>query len=468
MKNSDIELSSLEAVTLAAEYARDYVSSIRERRVFPSTQELEALSQFDEPLPEGGCEATTVIKMLHKYGAPATVASTGGRYFGLVVGGSTPASMGASMLNAAWDQIAILDGSAPTAIYLERLAAKWLLGLMSLPIESSVGFTTGSSVANLVGLAAARNAQYKKLGVDLSEVGLAGAPPLRIVLSKEAHVTVHKALKILGFGENQIIEVPCDKQGRVLVEAFPEVGEDTIVCLQAGNVNSGSSDPFSEIIPKAKSNGAWVHIDGAFGLWAAASPSKQHQVLGVQLADSWAVDGHKWLNTPYDCGISICREPKSAHEVMTTQAPYLTTGISVPPKDMVPEFSRRARGVEVWAAIKEMGQKGITGLIDRCCQHAERLADGLKEIGYEVLNDVELNQVVVTIGRQQDIQRIISIVQNEGECWFGPTVWQGQHAFRLSVSSWATTESDIERTLEAISRATHLVMSESQELSKSV
>jgi len=277
-------------------------------------------------------------------------------------------------------------------------------------------------------------------------------------LSEQAHVTVHKALKLLGFGKNQLIEVPCDKQGRVIADAMPETGEDTIVCLQAGNVNSGASDPFSDIIPRVRDNGGWVHVDGAFGLWAAVSTEKSAQVSGVQLADSWAVDAHKWLNTPYDCGIAICCAPDSVHEVMTTVAPYLTSSNNVPPKDMVPEFSRRARGVEVLAAIKEMGQEGIEDLIDRCCKHAEHLASGLQGMGYEILNEVALNQVVATTGTPEELQEIVTLIQSEGECWFGSTTWQGRHAFRLSVSSWATTESDIERALAAIRRATSQVM----------
>ena len=231
-----------------------------------------------------------------------------------------------------------------------------------------------------------------------------------------------------------------------------------MLCLQAGNVNSGASDPFDEIIPRAKAADAWVHVDGAFGLWAAASPAKQRQVKGVELADSWAVDAHKWLNTPYDCGLAICCDPQAVHAVMTTQAPYLVSGQHASPKDMVPEFSRRARGVEVWAAIKEMGRDGIAALIDRCCDHSQRLADGLRLIGYDVLNDVVLNQVVASIGTPEQLSRIVACVQAEGECWFGSTVWQGRHALRLSVASWATTTEDIERTLAAIHRATSAVM----------
>ena len=263
---------------------------------------------------------------------------------------------------------------------------------------------------------------------------------------------------MLGFGKNQITKLPCDKEGRINPDSFPSIGKDTIVCLQAGNVNSGASDSFAEIIPHVKAADAWVHIDGAFGLWASASQVKRHLVAGVEGADSWAVDGHKWLNTPYDCGLAICKDAQNVHNVMTTVAPYLAENTGVPPKDMVPEFSRRARGVEVWAAIKEMGRDGVEDLVDRCCIHAEKLSKGLIDIGYVILNDVQLNQVVATIGTAEEIQDILKLIQEGGECWFGATFWQGRHAIRLSVSSWATTDEDIERTLNAIKSATNEVI----------
>jgi len=459
MTPDHIRQLSTSAVNLAAEYAKEYVSTIHSRRVFPTSEAVDNLSKFDEPLPQFSCDASSVIHQLHEYAAPATVATTGGRYFGLVVGGSTPAAMGASMLCAAWDQIAILEATSPAAVRLERIAAKWVIELLSLPSGSSVGFTTGTSVANLVCLAAARNAQYKKLGIDLSEVGMSGAPPLNIVVSEQAHITVHKALGLLGFGKNQITKLPCDNEGRIVPAALTNIGKDTIVCLQAGNVNSGASDPFADIIPRAKAANAWVHVDGAFGLWASASKDKMHFVAGVEGADSWAVDGHKWLNTPYDCGVAICKDPQNVHNVMTTVAPYLTDSDVVPPKDMVPEFSRRARGIEVWAAIKEMGSEGVENLVDRCCKHAEKLSKGLIDIGYVILNDVQLNQVVATIGTAEEIQDILKLIQGGGECWFGSTFWQGRHAIRLSVSSWATTDEDIEQTLNAIRNATNEVLS---------
>lgn len=446
----------LDAVDQAAGCARDYVNNIHERSVSASSSALQALKRLNESLPKSGTSAKDVIDLLHTYASPATTATTGGRFFGLVVGGSLPASVGAAILNSVWDQVAILDIVAPSAIYLERIAARWVLEILGLPATSSVGFSTGSSMANLIGLAAARNAQYHKLKINLTEIGLCNAPPLRIVLSEEAHVTVAKALGLLGFGKNQFIYIPCDPQGRIRADALPSVGPDTIICLQAGNVNSGASDPFAEIISQSQAQGAWVHVDGAFGLWAAASPQLKAQVVGVELADSWSVDAHKWLNTPYDCGLAICRHPAAIHEVMTTIAPYLELGRQVPPKDMVPEFSRRARGVEVWAGIKELGLDGIVDLLNRTCAYARILAAGLREMGFKILNEVVLNQVVATIGTAETIQKITQIAQAEGECWFGSTIWQGRPAIRLSISSWATTEQDIQRTLAAIRYATNL------------
>ena len=448
------DLLSTSAFSLAAKYGVEYISSIRERRVAPSKKDLDNLDEFSQILPIDGTSPEEIISELHRFGSPATVASTGGRYFGLVVGGATPASMAASVLTSAWDQVAVIDASAPSAVHLERIAANWMLALLGLPDISSVGFTTGSSVANMVCLAAARNEQYRALGVDLAHCGLAGAPPLSVIISEQAHVTVLKALSILGFGTDQIVRAPCDLQGKIKMECFPEIDDYSIVCLQAGNVNSGEFDPFAEIIPLAKSKGAWVHIDGAFGLWAAASPKRSHLVKYVELADSWAVDAHKWLNTPYDCGVAICRNPHAVHHVMTTQAPYITSGVQLAPKDMVPEFSRRARGVEVWAAIQEMGKSGISDLIEKCCVHAQTLAAGLRGLGFDVLNDVVLNQVVASIGTEETVHKIAKLVQAEGVCWLGTTNWQGKEAIRLSVSSWATTDEDIEKTLASIEKAT--------------
>lgn len=451
------ELSCL-AVARASAHAIDYIRQLPSRPVSPRSDDIDALELFCSQLPRTGLDPLTIVDQLHSLGSPATMATTGGRFFGLVVGGVTPAAMGAAVLTAAWDQIAIVEATAPSAVHIERLASKWILQLLSLPASCSVGFTTGSSVANLTALAAARDAQYRRLGVSLKATGLAGAPPLRYIVSEQCHITVTKALGLLGIGTDQLERVPCDDEGRIVATKMPSLDSSCVVCLQAGNVNSGASDSFADIVPIAKAAGAWVHVDGAFGLWAAASPSKRLLVAGVEHADSWAVDAHKWLNTPYDCGIAICSDNQSVHSVMTTDAPYLTNGARSEPKDLVPEFSRRARGVEVWATIMELGAEGIAAMIERCCAHAKRLSNGLVEMGYTVLNEVALNVVVATIGTAEDILKIATLVQLEGECWFGTTRWNGRMAIRLSICSWATSESDIERTLAAISRITGRVL----------
>lgn len=449
---------SCRAVARASAHAVNYIRQLPSRAVSPRPIDIDSLKLFCSQLPAIGTDALTIIDQLHSLGSPATMATTGGRFFGLVVGGVTPAAMGAAVLTAAWDQIAIVESTAPSAVHIERLASRWILQLLGLPASCSVGFTTGSSVANLTNLAAARDAQYRRLGVDLKATGLAGAPPLRYIVSEQCHITVTKALGLLGIGTDQLERVPCDGDGRIIATRMPPLDSSCVVCLQAGNVNSGASDSFVDIVPVAKAAGAWVHVDGAFGLWAAASPSKRSLVAGVEYADSWAVDAHKWLNTPYDCGIAICSDNQSVHSVMTTEAPYLTRGGLSEPKDLVPEFSRRARGVEVWATIMELGAQGIATMIERCCSHARRLSAGLTDMGYTVLNEVALNVVVASIGTDEDVVKIAALVQSDGECWFGTTRWNGHMALRLSVCSWATSESDIERTLAAISRITCRVL----------
>ncbi|MBD2823962.1 pyridoxal-dependent decarboxylase [Xenorhabdus szentirmaii] len=444
---------SLSAVKVASEIAYDYVSNIRNQRVFPDANALSDLKHFDKPLPQHGNDSQQILKQLHTYGSPATVATTGGRYFGLVVGGSTPTSLGANIITSAWDQTALMESSSPVTHQLEKIAGRWVLELLKLPSDAFVGFVTGTTIAHVSALSAARNYLYQKQGYDIAEKGLHSAPELHVVLPEEAHITVLKALKLLGFGRSQFTFVPCDRQGRIIESAVPELSDNTILVLQAGNVNSGSSDNFSSLIPKAKKAGSWVHIDGAFGLWARASKEKSALVEGAEAADSWSVDAHKWLNTPYDCGMCIVRHPQSLREVMTTSAAYVETQDKWQAKDMLPEFSRRARAVEVWAAISELGVQGIEDLIERCCLYARMLAEGLESLGFNILNDVVLNQVVACLP-DLDLQRaMLKAVQQSGECWFGQTTWQGQEAIRLSVSSWATTEADIQRSLLAIASA---------------
>ena len=446
--------ASTAALNAAHGCARAYLDGAHARRVSPDAAALDGLAAFDAALPDAPSDPAATVALLDRLGTPATVASTGGRFFGLVVGGTLPAALGARTLAAAWDQVVFNEATSPVGVALERVAARWLLDLLDLPPSASAGFVTGATMANLTCLAAARQHLLTRQGWDVNGKGLWGAPPLRFVAGAETHVTVKKALTLLGLGTDALELVPCNPQGALDPVGLPELDDRTIVLLQAGNVNSGACDPVAEVAGRARDAGAWVHVDGAFGLWAAASPNTRHLLNGHGAADSWVVDGHKWLNTPYDCGVAICRHPAALHEAMRTQAPYLKDGSIAAPKDMVPEFSRSARGVEVWAALHSLGRAGVADLIDRCCGHARTLADGLRSLGFDVLNDVVLNQVVATVpGREDRMADLAARVQASGEAWFGPTTWKGRPGVRFSIASWATTKTDIERTLAVIEAA---------------
>jgi glutamate/tyrosine decarboxylase-like PLP-dependent enzyme len=440
--------------------AREYLAGVPERRVAPDPDAIAALAGFDVELPDGPREPVDVVAQLHRLGSPATTVSAGGRFFGLVVGATLPAALGARQLASAWDQVVFNDATSPVGCALERITARWIIDLLGLPLESYVSYVTGAAMGNFTCLAAARDAVLRRAGHDPQGAGLWAAPRLRVVTGDEVHVTVVKALTLLGFGTANIVRAPTDDQGRIRPETLPDLDERTILVLQAGNVTSGAIDPFDQLIPQARRAGAWVHVDGAFGLWAAASPALRAQLTGFEDADSWVTDAHKWLNTPYDCGLAIVRDASALHEVMATQAPYFATGATVAPKDMGPEFSRSARAVEVWAALYSLGRLGVAELIERTCGHARAFADGLHALGYTVLNDVALNQVVATPpGNDPDLPgRIATRVQQSGECWFGPTVWRGRPAIRISVSSHATTGDDVRRSLAAIAAATDVEM----------
>ncbi len=329
---------------------------------------------------------------------------------------------------------------------------RWLLDLLALPPACGVGFVTCATQANFSGLAAARHALLARRGWNVEAQGLFGAPPITVVVGEEVHVSVLKALMLVGLGDERVIRVPVDGQGRMRADALPPLHDNTLVCLQAGNVNTGAFDPADKIIPQAKAAGAWVHVDGAFGLWAAAAPARAQLVKGYAAADSWAIDAHKWLNVPYDSGMVVVRDPRHLHAAMAVNAPYLVIGEAREPEHYTPEFSRRARGIEVWAALRSLGRQGLADLIERTCRHATRFAEGLREAGYEILNEVVINQVLVSFGDAELTRRVIAGIQADGTCWAGATVWQGRTAMRISVSSWATTEDDVERSLEAMLR----------------
>jgi glutamate/tyrosine decarboxylase-like PLP-dependent enzyme len=343
--------------------------------------------------------------------------------------------------------------ASPVAAKLETVALRWLLEALGLPPEAGGGFVSGATMANFSGLAAARHVLLQREGWNVEAQGLFGAPPITVVVGEEVHVSLLKALSLLGLGRERVVRVPVDGQGRLRAEALPALAGPTIVCVQAGNVNTGAFDPAAEICQAAHAAGAWVHVDGAFGLWAAAAPNRAHLAAGVAEADSWATDAHKWLNVPYDCGLAFCRPAGALRAALShNPAAYLVESDQREPMEYTPEMSRRARGVEVWAALRTLGRAGLAELVERSCRHAARLAEGLRAAGLHVLNDVVLNQVLVSFGEPQRTQQVIAAIQQDGTCWCGGTVWQGQTAMRISVSSWATTEADVERCLETMVR----------------
>ena len=436
----------------AADRAVRYLGALDERRVSPSPSALEGLGRLAIPLQDQPLDAAEVLAELDALGSPATVASAGGRYFGFVTGGSLPAALAANILAAAWDQNAVLEVASPVASALEKVCRSWIAGLFGLPPEAEVGFVTSATMANFAGLASARHALLQAQGWDVEARGLFGAPPITVLVGDEVHVSLLKALSLLGLGRERVLRIPVDGQGRMIAANLPEIEGPTVVCLQAGNVNTGAFDPAEEIAAKLEGTGAWIHVDGAFGLWAAVSPSRRHLARGFERADSLATDAHKWLNVPYDSGLVIVRDQRFLNAAMSANAAYLIQGETRDPHLFVPEMSRRARAIEIWAALRSLGRAGLAGLVDRCCDHASQFARALEAAGHQVLNEVVLNQVLVSFGTAELTRKVIARIQEEGTCWCGGTVWQGKTAMRISVSSWATTDRDVDRSLDAILR----------------
>jgi glutamate/tyrosine decarboxylase-like PLP-dependent enzyme len=434
----------------AATRASRYLDALPERVIAPDPAAIERLGELDIALPEEPTPDDAVLAELDSH-ADATMAMAGPRFFGFVTGGALPATVAANWLATTWDQNTAFASVTPLTARLETVAARWLIDLLGLPEETGVGFVTGATMANMSCLVAARHAVLQAAGWDVEADGLFGAPPVTVIVGDEAHPSLMKALGLAGFGRNRVTRVPVDDQGRMRAEAFPEISGPTIVCLQAGNVNTGAFDPAEAIIPRAKTAGAWVHVDGAFGLWAAAAPSRRHLMAGYDAADSWATDAHKYLNTPYDCGLAFVRDVHALRAAMSVSAAYLPSAPMGDP-DLTPELSRRARGVEVWAALRSLGRSGVTELVERTCRHARRFAWGLSAAGFSILNEVALNQTLVNFGDDATTRRIISAIQQEGTLWAGVTVWHGQTAMRISLSNWSTTDADVERSLAAIIR----------------
>jgi len=453
-------------LTETAGVAASYLEGISDGAVGWSVGVEELRSSLGGPVPELPVDALQVVAELAACVEPGLVSSPGGRYFGFVIGGAAPAALAADWLTSAWDQNAGLYVCGPSAAVVEEVAGAWTADLLGLPADVSFGFVTGCQMAHVTGLAAARYRVLADRGWDVNDQGLIGAPRVRIFAGAERHVTIDRALRLLGFGAASIVSVAADGQGRMIPAALRDAlshhDGPRIVCAQAGNVNTGSVDPLQEIADTAHESGAWLHIDGAFGLWAAASRTLEHLVVGADRADSWATDAHKWLNVPYDSGIAFCADSEAHQAAMSVRAGYLVHADPDGPRDQLdwnPEFSRRARGFAVYAAIRSLGRAGIAELVERCCAHARRFGEALAAVpAAEVLNDVVLNQVLVRFlddGGDHDAltRSVIEAVQRDGTCWLSGTTWHGVAAMRISVSSWATTGDDVERSLEAIERA---------------
>jgi glutamate/tyrosine decarboxylase-like PLP-dependent enzyme len=438
----------------AAQRATRYLDNLDHRTVAPTPEALSRLAELDGVLGDAPTDPSDVLALLDEVGSPATVASAGSRYFGFVIGGSLPAGLAASWLASAWDQNAGLVAASPVSAAVEEIALRWLLDVLNLPADCGGAFVTGATMANFSALAAARHAVLAAAGWDVEADGLIGAPPVTVVVGAEAHATLYKTLALLGFGRTRVVTVPPDEQGRMRADAFRalDLRSPAIVCLQAGNVNSGAFDPAREMCERAHAAGAWVHVDGAFGLWAAAAPERAHLMDGFAEADSWATDAHKWLNVPYDSGLVFVRDPGALRGAMAQSAAYYIAGEQREPMHYTPETSRRARGIEVWAVLRSLGRAGLADLIERTCTMATRFADGLQKAGYEVLNDVVLNQVLVSFGSDEQTRQVIQAVQRDGTCWCGGTRWHGRDAMRISVSNWSTTADDVDCSLEAMVR----------------
>ena len=435
--------------------------SVGDRPVAPRVDPSELRAALGGPLAEEGSDPSAVIERLATAVEPALMTSVGPRYFGFVTGGALDAATCADVLTTAWDQLAFNPTSSPAAAAVEEVVGDWLKQALGLPADASFGLVTGGQGANTVALAAARHRVLARAGWDVEARGLVGAPAIRVVAGEERHATVDRSLRLLGIGADAVEPVAADANGAVDLEALARAldaasGSPTIVCLQAGNVNTGACDDLAAACELARQGDAWVHVDGAFGLWAAASESKKHLVSGIELADSWAVDGHKWLNVPYDTGYVLCADGEAHAAAISYTAAYLEgqgSGSLRAPSDYVPESSRRARGFASWAALCELGQRGLAELVDRCCALARRFGEQLGAIdGVEIANEIVLNQVLVSFGSDERTDRVIAAIQLDGTCWMGGTSWRGRRLMRISVSNWSTTEADVDRSVAAIRR----------------
>lgn len=443
-------------------HARSWFDELPTRPVRATASSDDLRQALGGSIPETGVAPSAVIDALARAGAAGAIASAGPRYFGFVVGGSLPAALAADWLVSTWDQNAGIFALSPLAAIVEQIAGSWLLALAGLPATMSFGFVTGGHMANFTSLASARHSVLRKAGWDVEADGLNGAPPIDLIVNEEAHYTIFMALRLLGLGANRVRRIPADEQGRMRPDALASALRATkgpcIVCAQAGNVNTGNFDPLPAIADATKERGAWLHVDGAFGLWAAASPQHALLVRGIEHADSVASDAHKWLNVPYDCGVVFCADPAAHRSAMSLAAAYIVaTSTERDPHEFVPEESRRARAVPVYAALRSLGRRGLAELVERNCRQGRRFGEALRAAGFEVLNDVVLNQVLVSFGTPEQTQATIAAIQQDGTCWCAGTVWKGRTAMRISVSNWSTTDEDVERSIEAIVNAARSV-----------
>jgi glutamate/tyrosine decarboxylase-like PLP-dependent enzyme len=449
-----------ELLRRTAEIAADFVESLDRRSVWPDASVEELRQTLGGPLPDGPADPLQVLEALSRDAEPGVVGIPSGRYFGFVIGGALPAALAADWLTSVWDQNAGLVGGGPSAAVVEEVAGGWLKDLLGIPAGASFAFVTGCQMAHVTALAAARHAVLERVGWNVEQDGLAGSPPIRVFVGGKSHVTIGRALRLLGLGSGSATVVEADEQGRMGAEALAEATAGlegpAIVCAQVGEVNTGAVDPLPEIAGIASEVGAWLHLDGAFGLWASAAPSLRHLTVGVERADSWATDAHKWLNVPYDCGLAFVAHPAAHREAMRLVAEYLVTDEKETrdQMDWTPEFSRRARGFAVYAALRSVGRSGVAELVERCCRHARTFAEQLAQLpGCEVLNEVVLNQVLLRFADDETTTGVLRAVQESGEAWMSGTIWDGRAAIRISVSNWRTSDEDVARTVAAFEAA---------------
>ncbi len=447
------ELKEKKIFDQARSYAYDYADQVSEMDVFPSDQNIENLKAFDEPLNQAPADAIQVIDMLNKWGGPATTAQTGGRYFGFVNGGAIPVSIATKWLSDFWDQNGGLYLTSPINSKLEDICERWLKDIFSLPEQTVAGFVSGTSMANLSALSAARYRLLKNQGWDVNVQGLNGAPKLRIIAHRQVHSSVKKTLVLLGYGSGNIEWLDSDEQGRAITSSIPPLDNSCLLLLQAGNVNTGGYDPFQEICPKANEAGAWVHIDGAFGLWAGACKSLQHLTKGIELAQSWAVDGHKTLNTPYDSGIVMCADEEALLTSLQATAAYINYTDHREPLLYGPEMSKRSRAIELWSVMKYLGKSGIDEMVTGLHKHALHLSSELDKNGFTVINDVVFNQVLFKCETPEKTKAVLAYVQKSGICWCGGSTWDDVPVIRISICSWVTISEDILKTVAVFKEA---------------